>query len=1037
MDAHRWNRIGELFEAALEQSDERREAFLRTACAGDEELYRELISLIQEDRSVHAMLDGVALDLVDVGREYITAGQEIGSYRILSHIGSGGMGAVYLAERADGAFEQRVALKLIKRGMDSEQILRRFRSERKLLARLQHPNIARLLDAGVADGGQPYFVMEYVEGEAIDAYCDRHRLGVDQRLALFHDVCSAVLYAHASMVVHRDLKPENILITAEGQVKLLDFGIAKALEDDAESLTQTGLPVMTPEYASPEQVRGEAVTTATDIYSLGVVLYELLSGLRPYHIENRGLAAVGEVVCTREPDRPSTVVARLARHVESSPSAGAGRSDQPESPARLPGSGPASKSDQVARARSTQIPRLKRRLSGDLDVICLKALQKEPLRRYMTMGALAEDVRRHLDGMPVVARPDTVGYLLGKFAVRHRWGVLTGAFVIAVITTLVSFYTIRLADERDRAHVEAAKARQTASFLQSIFEVSDPSVAKGETVTARTLLDEGAERVAAELVNQPDVQGTMMAVIGNVYLTLGLYDEAEDLTQRALHIRRSIGPPNDTSAAALLDQIGVVRRLKGDYAGAERYAAEALAIYRESLGPRSAGATNSLNNLAEALRMQNRYDAAEAYYRDALAIRREQFGDEHVEVADNMNNLALLLHARGRLEDAEMMHREALATRRRLLDERHPDVSNSLDDLAFVLADRAKYDEALDLYTLALALRRQTLGPDEPRTVNTLKNMGLLMYRMGRYDEADSLLQQAGDLFRVRLGDEHPSVIGTVRDRAGVLHEQGEYERAEPLYREALELSRKILGDDHRETADVQSDLGGLMLVLGKHTEAEALHREALSTRRKLLGDDHVDVTTSLNTLGVVLLEQDRHREAEPFFREALEIRQNQLGPEHPRVAVPLTGLAAAIRGQRRFAEAEALYRESLRIHRAGLPPGHDRTAHALVGLGTLLTETGDAARAEPLLREAYDTRVRALPEGHWRTAQAASALGEALLAMSRLEEAEPLLRTGYAGLSAVRGPDDRLARRAAATLDSLIRRAYPAGGGAAARLPE
>ena len=1020
MDANRWNRIGKLFESALEQADDNREAFLRSACEGDDEVYREVVSLIEEDRSANAMLDGVALDLVDLGQEFTLVGRQVGSYRILRHIGTGGMGAVYLAERADGAFEQRVALKLIKRGMDSEQILRRFQSERELLARLQHPNIARLLDAGVAEGGQPYFVMELVEGMAIDAYCDRHRLSVDQRLALFHDVCKAVLYAHANMIVHRDLKPENILITADAQVKLLDFGIAKALEDDAESLTQTGLVVMTPEYASPEQVRGVPVTTATDIYSLGVVLYELLSGLRPYEIDNRNLSAVAEVVCTKEPERPSTAVARLARREESTATTPDGRSRSGGSRVRLSKGGSPSAPHELARSRSTQIGRLRRRLSGDLDVICLKALHKDPERRYSTMGALADDVRRHLDGLPVVARPDTVGYRLRKFALRHRLGVLTGAAGVVLIMLLMTFYTIRVAEERDRARLEAAKARQTASFLQSIFEVSDPTVALGESVTARALLDAGAERVAAELVDQPDVQETMMALMGSVYLSLGLYDQAEDLTRKALHIRRTIAPQDDTSAADLIDEIGVIRRLKGDYIGAERYAAEALAIYGETLAPRSAQAANSLNNLAEALRLQNRYEAAEACYRDALAMRRERLGNEHVEVADNMNNLALLLHARGRLEDAETMHREALAMRRRLLDEMHPDVSNSLNNLAFVMTARAEYGEAHDLYTQALALRRQTLGPDEPRTVNTLKNMGLLMYRMGRYAEADSILQQASDLFRVRLGDEHPSVIAIVRERAGVLQEQGEFDRAEPLYNRALELSRKVLGDDHRETADVLSDLGNLMLADARYDLAEGLHREALSTRRKVLGDDHVDVTTSLSSLGVVLLSQGRHSEAEPYFREALEIRREKLGREHPRVAVPLTGLAAAIRGQQRLEEAEALYRESLHIHRVGLSPEHDFTAHALVGLGDLLTEAGDAREAEPLLREAYDIRTRALPEGHWRIAEAASALGRALLALGRLEEAESLLRTAHDGLLASRGADDRLTRRAAASLEMM-----------------
>ncbi|HMB90944.1 MAG TPA: serine/threonine-protein kinase, partial [Rhodothermales bacterium] len=420
MDAHRWSRVNELFDAAYEVVPEERKAYLEKAVAGDEALFREVWSLLHEDQHTHSLLDGVALDAITVLDDTSHEGRRIGPYQIEREIGHGGMGRVFLAHRADGEFEQQVALKLIKRGMDSEAVLHRFRSERQILARLQHPHIARLLDGGLTDEGQPYFAMEYVEGQPIDVFCDAHHLTIDERLALFQDVCRAVLYAHAQLVVHRDLKPSNILVMEDAsgrpQVKLLDFGIAKMLAEDEEGLTQTGVAVMTPEYASPEQVRGEAVSTATDIYSLGVVLYELLAGHRPYDIASRNSVEMAQVVLSTEPERPSTAVKRPTGDTTA---------------------------EAISRARGTVVERLRRRLAGDLDVICLKALRKEVERRYQSVEALAEDLRRHLSGLPVEARADTATYRVRKFVERHRAGVFTTAGMLLLVSALVGFYTVQ------------------------------------------------------------------------------------------------------------------------------------------------------------------------------------------------------------------------------------------------------------------------------------------------------------------------------------------------------------------------------------------------------------------------------------------------------------------------------------------------------------------------------------------------------------------------------------------------------------------
>ncbi|MEM9996487.1 MAG: serine/threonine-protein kinase, partial [Bacteroidota bacterium] len=515
MDALRWNRLYALFEEACALPEAERLPYLRDACGDDTALFDEAAALVAADTDTHGLLDGGALDAVtgdalallgDLSLE----GTQVGPYHLVRLLGTGGMGDVYLAERASpdeqAQFEQQVALKLVKPGMDSRQVLRRFQQERQILARLQHPHIARLLDGGVTERGQPYFVMEYVEGVPIDAYCDTHRLTVDERLALFQDACRAVLYAHSQLVVHRDLKPSNILVTenASGEpglrkptVKLLDFGIAKVLtdEDDATALTRTGKAVMTPAYASPEQVRGEPVGTGTDIYSLGVVLYELLAGQRPYALPEHDRLAAAQMLAEQEPEPPSTVVRRATTGGDTTGS-------------------------QITDARRTQPERLRRRLTGDLDVICLTALRTEPERRYPTVAALLDDVRRHLTGLPVTARRDTATYRLGKFVQRHRVGVIATVVVGVLFAALASFYTVQLAAERDRAQAEAAKATEIAAFLEGIFEVADPSVAQGDTVTARALLDEGAARIETDLAGEPEVQAQMMTVMGNVYRSL-------------------------------------------------------------------------------------------------------------------------------------------------------------------------------------------------------------------------------------------------------------------------------------------------------------------------------------------------------------------------------------------------------------------------------------------------------------------------------------------------------------------------------------
>ncbi|HEY9231040.1 MAG TPA: serine/threonine-protein kinase, partial [Blastocatellia bacterium] len=520
MTPERWRQAKALLEEALAHDPAARAAWLAEACKGDAPLRQEVESLIasyEEDRDFMEAPAVAAPSLA--GAAPAPEGRMVGPYRLIREIGHGGMGTVFMAARADDQYRKRVAIKLVRRGMDSEQILARFRSERQILASLDHPNIARLLDGGTTDDGLPYFVMEYIEGQSIDRFCDEHKLTTVERLRLFRTACSAVHFAHQNLVVHRDLKPSNILVTPDGTPKLLDFGIAKLLKPElyAQTLTPTAtsLRPMTPDYASPEQVKGTPITTASDVYSLGVLLYELLSGHRPYQIKSYTPVEIEKVICEQEPERPSAAIGRTVT------TQSADGTLTPET---------------VSRPREGQPERLRRKLKGDLDNIILMALRKEAQRRYSSVEQFSEDLRRHLEGLPVIARKDTFAYRAGKFVSRNKVAASVAlAFVLLLAVSLVIIVrqSVRAARERD-------KAQQVAQFLAEIFKVSDPGESRGASVTAREILDKGAERIDRELSGQPEVQATLMATIGQVYESLGLYDDAARMLETALNTRLAL-----------------------------------------------------------------------------------------------------------------------------------------------------------------------------------------------------------------------------------------------------------------------------------------------------------------------------------------------------------------------------------------------------------------------------------------------------------------------------------------------------------------
>ena len=819
----RWHQIDVLFAQALDRPADERTAFLRHACGNDPALYHEIVALLESADDAEAVLgDSVTqfaaplLQDLDAHLASPDAGPErLGPYRLLREIGRGGMGRVYLAERADGAFEQQVAVKLVKRGMDTDEILRRFRHERQILASLEHPHIARLYDGGASTDGRPYLVMEHVAGRPIDQYCDDRRLPVDERLRLFEAVCEAVQFAHQNLVVHRDLKPSNILVTERGQVKLLDFGIAKLLSDEADVLTRTGLHVMTPEYAAPEQATGAPVTTATDVYALGVVLYELLVGRRP--------GEGGPAARQATPERPSTAVMRPPDHTP--------RGSAPPSP------------EEIAAVRGTTPERLRRQLRGDLDTMLLKALRPEPARRYATAEALLDDIRRYRSRLPVAARPDTARYRLGMFVRRHRLGLAVAAAFVGLLVVFASIYTVRITQERNVARQERDNAEEVAAFLEELLAASNPySPERTDTLRLADFLDRGAARISTELQAQPLVQAQMAHVLGRVYLNLTLYEQAEPLLRQALALRRAHYGPAHETVAETLPEIAWLRYWQSDFEESEAAAREALAIRQQGYGEQHPAVAASLSRLGRIVQERGDADEAGRLHRTALAINRALHGDVHPSIANTLNALALLSLETGHADSAVAMQQEVVALERALNGDEHPAVAGALHWLGFYLLAHGDYDAGQQAVREALAIKERVFGPLHPTLNNSLNLLGLLLRKQARYDEAEPVLQQALAISRGADAGDYGQEVMALSALATLYREKGDLGAAERRQREALAVIRAHDGGTV-ETALSAYRLAGILREQGNFREAESLlldHKAALQAGFAASNEAHV-----------------------------------------------------------------------------------------------------------------------------------------------------------------------------------------------------
>ena len=883
----RWREIDRIFAAVLERPPGERKAFLEEACAGDPELCQEVERLLHADERDATFLERPAGELLGLspgpspGQSSSEAGGFLGPYRLLRRIGAGGMGTVYLARREDEHYQRDVAVKILRSDLESPEAFHRCLAERQILARLEHPNIARLYDGGSTGDGRPYLVMELVEGLHVDEYCDRHRLTVDQRLELFRKICSAVQNAHQNLLVHRDLKPANILVTPEGEPKLLDFGIAKRLEPESTDLdsTQTGLRVMTPSYASPEQVKGEAVTTASDVYSLGVLLYELLAGRSPYRAASRLPHAIEHAICEEEPERPSAALYRSG--------------DPPP--------------EEIADARRTRPRALERRLRGDLDNVLLMALRKEPWRRYGSAAQLSRDVENHLRSFPVAARPDALAYRGRKFLRRHRAGAAAAAVVVLVLLGFVASLVVqgrRVAQERD-------KARYALSFLVETFKQADPYQTRREQLTAREILDQGESRVSRELASRPDVQAAVIGAIGEVNFGLGRYEKAESLLERALALRREVYGPESLEVAESLEHLGRLKFQRSEHAAAEKLLRQSLDLKRRLLGSGHLAVAKTLNELGILLAETDASPAVEKLHEEALTIARQEEGPAGPTVGETLVAWAKLKRDLGDYDAAEKLFREGLAVESRALGSGDPRLYSDQTVFGEILIDLGKFKESETLLRQSLAAQTKILGREHPDIDATLNNLGLALQRQGRYAESESLFRRVLGLMRAHYEPKSSQVGAALGNLAIALDAQGKMREALPYYQEALAVRRQVWGDRHPLVAQALLLLAGTHRHLQEYDRGLALAHEALGILEEAEGPDHPHTAYALREIGNLHEARKHYAEAEPYMRRAYEIRRKELPPESPDLARAKLSLARCLVATGRLAEAEALIQDA------------------------------------------------------------------------------------------------------------------------------
>jgi serine/threonine protein kinase/Tfp pilus assembly protein PilF len=861
LSAAYWERLQSLFHAAVERPHAEWRPFLEAESAGDEQIVRRVLAMLEADAHEASVLDrdsmALANDLLDISTSAI--GRRVGPYRITSLLGEGGMGVVYLAVRDD--LGTQAAVKVLRDAWVSPSRRDRFAAEQRTLAQLNHPAIAHLYDAGTLDDGTPWIVMEHVEGEPLTEACRARRLGLRDRLQLFRTVCEAVVHAHQHLVVHRDVKPSNILVRADGTVKLLDFGISKQLEqlNDANR-TQTGLRLMTPAYAAPEQVKGTAVGVYTDVYSLGVVLYELLGGRLPHDLSTKTPGEAERTILDVEPDRVSV----------------------------------------AARTGNAPVP-ASRSQWNDLDVLCATAMHKDPARRYASVDALIRDIDHFLAGEPLDAQPDSVRYRTARFVSRNRRLVAATATVVAVIVALNVFYTIRLTNARDAAVAEAARTGRIQRFVTQLFEGGDPAAGPADSLHVVTLVDRGVQE-ARSLTSEPAIQAELFQTLGGIYQKLGKLDRADTLLRDALQTRTARGDGSADVGSTLI-ALGQLRNDQAQYAAAESLARSGLAVSEASLPaghPQLADATEALGRI---LSDKGDYDAAISVLQDAVR-RRASAGEESAEYASSVYELANAHFYAGHYDVSDSLNRLVLGIHRRVYGERHPSVSDDLINLGAGQFERGNYAEAERFYREGLAITLAHYGRDHYKAASNLTMIGRSLVRQNKFDEAVDVLNQALVVRERVYGPVHPAVASTVNELGSIALQRERYPEAEARFRRMIDIYASVYKDKHYLIGIAQSNLASVFMARGDNKQAEAMFREAIAMYEQTQGKEHTNVGIARIKLGRSILRQGRFAEAERESRAGYEILSPKLNPTVAWLVSARADLATAYDSLKRPADA-------------------------------------------------------------------------------------------------------------------------------------
>ncbi len=825
MSPERWPAVAEWFDAALDQPVEERAAWVRAACE-EPDVCAEVVRLLRAHQASDDFLERSALDVVAEDAELSVdgkVGRHVGAYRLIRLLGRGGMGRVYLAERGDGQFEQQVALKLLRRDAYGERFLRDFLDERQILASLNHPHIARLFDGGMTAEGTPYFVMEYVEGQPIDVYCRERVCSTAERLALFKQVCSAVQYAHQNLVVHRDLKPSNILVTADGVVKLLDFGIARLVDPEgcAAGRTRTARRWMTPGYASPEQVRGDALKTASDVYQLGVVLYELLTGERPFDVRDKRPSEVERIICETEPRPPSSAAGleKARRHA----------------------------------------------LRGDLDTIVLKALRKEPEERYVSVEALMGDLRRYLERRPVEARRGSSAYRFRKFVQRHR-----GRLAVAVLAVLLSVgAVVAIVMQKAQAERERDRAETYAQFMSDLFASPDPF---GDRVTAQessveAFLARGAERARTQLADDPTLQARLLKTIAHVYQNLGYTDAAATVFEDVLERQEMLYGPRSPEVVETLRRLAWV---SGSTSADSLYA---VALQRAHMVEQPPGTltARTLVHYGHFLYEQGHHQRAEATLGEAHLLA-SRLSDEQWEVyVGALYFLGMTKRALGELSVAKDLLQEAYGLRANRDGPDHPHTAIVMTELGGLAKQRGELDDARRWNERALRVFEKELGPEHPYTMTALNNHAVVLMRQTIFDEAEEQLRRVLAHKEQRQGPDHRLTVDVRQNLATVLLRQEKLDAAEPLFRQVYAQYRATLPVGHHQVAYPLLSLTDVHLQQAAYHEAEETARQALEHLEGALPDGHPLRAIAASRLGAALAGAGHYDEAERWLEDAYQ----------------------------------------------------------------------------------------------------------------------------------------------------------------------